>query len=40
MNENLLPKRVKERKINEVLEKVTQWRKFYNGFTDENGNVI
>jgi len=33
-------KRTKERKIGFIIEKVAQWRKFYNGFTDKNGEFI
>jgi hypothetical protein len=33
-------KRSKERKIGYIIEKVFLWRKLYNGFTDERGNLI
>jgi hypothetical protein len=32
-------KRSKERKIGYIIEKVYLWRKLYNGFKDEYGNV-
>jgi hypothetical protein len=32
-------KRSKERKIGYIIEKVYLWRRLYNGFEDENGNV-
>ena len=31
-------KRTKERKIGYIIEKVNAWRKYYNGYYDENGN--
>jgi len=30
------PKRTKERTIGYIIEKVSQWRKLYNGYMDEN----
>lgn len=38
INEN--SKRSKERKIGYVIEKVFLWRKLYNGFYDEEGNLV
>ena len=37
---NKKSKRSKERKINYIIEKVLLWRKLYNGFEDEKGNLI
>lgn len=37
---NKKSKRSKERKINFIIEKVLLWRKLYNGFEDEKGNLI
>lgn len=37
---NQKSKRSKERKIGYIIEKVFLWRKLYNGFSDENGNLI
>jgi response regulator of citrate/malate metabolism len=36
---NKKSKRSKERKINFIIEKVLLWRKLYNGFEDEKGNI-
>ena len=33
-------KRSKERKIGFIIEKVYLWRKLYNGFQDEKGNLV
>ena len=33
-------KRTKERKIGYIIEKVSQWRRLYNGIPDSNGNTI
>jgi hypothetical protein len=33
-------KRSKERKIGYIIEKVFLWRKLYNGFIDESGNLV
>lgn len=33
-------KRTKERRIGEVVEKVSLWRRLYNGFSDHQGNII
>jgi hypothetical protein len=37
---NVKSKRSKERKIGYIIEKVFLWRKLYNGFKDEHGNLI
>jgi hypothetical protein len=37
---NVKSKRSKERKIGYIIEKVFLWRKLYNGFKDEQGNLI
>ena len=37
---NQKSKRSKERKIGYIIEKVFLWRKLYNGFIDEKGNLI
>lgn len=37
---NAKSKRAKERKIGYIIEKVFLWRKLYNGFQDENGNLV
>ncbi len=37
---NVKSKRSKERKIGYIIEKVFLWRKLYNGFQDEDGNLI
>ena len=33
-------KRIKERTISDVVQKVALWRKLYNGFYDEHGQLI
>ena len=33
-------KRTKERKISEIIQKVTEWRRLYSGVSDEDGNVV
>ena len=33
-------RRTEERKIGFVIEKVSLWRKLYNGITDTNGNIM
>lgn len=35
-----MKKRTKERKIVEVIEKVSLWRKLYNGVQDGKGNLL
>jgi len=30
----------KERKVGDVIKKVSLWRKYYNGITDEYGNIV
>lgn len=43
MNKGEEPKtytRHRERKISEIVESVTLWRKLYNGITDERGNLL
>ena len=37
---NQVKKRTKERKIVEVIEKVSLWRKLYNGVQDGKGNLL
>lgn len=37
---NVKSKRSKERKIGYIIEKVYLWRKLYNGFEDEKGNLV
>lgn len=37
---NINGKRTKERKIGYIIEKVNLWRRYYNGFKDENGQFI
>jgi hypothetical protein len=37
---NQKSKRSKERKIGYIIEKVFLWRKLYNGFTDDKGNLM
>jgi hypothetical protein len=37
---NQKSKRSKERKIGYIIEKVFLWRKLYNGFTDDKGNLV
>jgi hypothetical protein len=37
---NQKSKRSKERKIGYIIEKVFLWRKLYNGFADERGNLV
>ena len=37
--EDLALQRNKERSIGFIIEKVTQWRKLYNGFLDENQEI-
>jgi hypothetical protein len=37
MNKNNKNTRTKERKIGYIIEKVNRWRKYYNGYQDENG---
>ncbi len=39
-DEGKLAKRANERKINFIIEKVFEWRMYYNGFTNENGEYI
>ena len=34
------PKRTKERSIKYIIEKVSQWRKLYNGYMDENHQLV
>jgi len=34
--QNPVSKRTKERTIGYIIEKVSQWRKLYNGYMDEN----
>lgn len=33
-------KRTKERTIQEIIEKVSLWRKLYNGVNDNEGNLL
>lgn len=37
---NVKSKRSKERKIGYIIEKVFLWRKLYNGFIDDKGNLV
>ena len=37
---NLITRRTKERKIGFIIERVSLWRKLYNGIPDGHGNVI
>jgi hypothetical protein len=39
-NDKKKPKRIKERTISDVVQKVALWRKLYNGFYDEQGQLI
>ena len=34
------PTRTKERSIKYIIEKVSQWRKLYNGYMDENHQLV
>lgn len=34
------PKRTKERTIQDIIEKVSLWRKLYNGVQDNDGNLL
>ncbi len=40
MPANKASRRTKERKIGFIIEKVSMWRKLYNGIQDNNGNII
>ena len=33
-------KRTKERKIGQIIDQVSAWRRYYNGYTDYNGRVV
>ncbi len=35
-----ITKRTKERRIGEIIEKVSLWRKLYNGIPDGRGNIV
>lgn len=35
-----ITKRTKERRIGDIIEKVSLWRKLYNGIPDGRGNIV